>query len=116
MSFLFLISIGFILIGGVKLKEYTDNENSKLVNEFGLSLQNEIEIASVVKDGYQREITLPEEIDGMINYSVSMQSATLSIITDDYRFTAIIPQTIGSLQKGKNTITKNNDIVTITNG
>src|SRR3989338_9176823 len=81
-GFLFIISLGFTIAAGIQLKEYSDHKKSEMVREFGRSVQKEIELASIVHEGYQREIILPEKIYDLINYTISLSNVTLSISAD----------------------------------
>ena len=112
-GFLFIFSLGFIVVAGIQMKEFSDNKKIETILDFGDSLKKEIGIASVVKNGYEREIYLPEKIDNSINYTIITKNSTLIIKTENYEFAAIIPKTQGSLAKGKNTIKKINNSVAI---
>ncbi len=115
MCFLFLIVISFVAVSGYQMKKYSDNQKKELVEDFGYSLKKEVDIASVVKDGYHRTVILPDKIDASLDYSISMSNATLIILTETYEYNGIIPQTIGSLKKGSNIIKKINNQVQIEN-
>ena len=114
-GFLFILSIGFVVAAGIQIKDYADAKKHDMTLEFVRSVQAEIELASVVKEGYVRTFELPEKIYGTINYSIGAGNSTLVVSTEQDTFTAIIPTLVGQPRKGRNTIT-NNSTVTITNG
>lgn len=114
-GFIFIFSIGFIYVFGLQLKDYSDRKTIETVNDFGESLKKEIDITSVVKEGYERKINLPEQIDGSINYSVSIISKTLILNTEIREFNYILPATKGSFQKGDNLLKNINKTVVIEN-
>ncbi len=113
--FIFVISLSFIIAAGIQMKGFSDNNKKELIEDFGESLKKEIRIASTVRNGYERKITLPEKIDSSIDYSITMKNSTLIIYTEEYEFVTIIPKTIGNLSNGSNTIRKINGSVYIEN-
>ncbi len=113
--FIFVISLSFISAAGIQMKGFSDNNKKELIEDFGESLKKEIRIASTVRNGYERKITLPEKIDSSIDYSITMKNSTLIIYTEEYEFVTIIPKTIGNLSNGSNTIRKINGSVYIEN-
>jgi uncharacterized protein (UPF0333 family) len=114
-GFIFIITIGFIIAAGIQMKNFSDESKKELVKDFGLYLKKEIDVASVVKDGYKREISLPEKIDGKIDYSIMMENYTLIVFTDVYDFSSIVAKTNGTFDQGKNIITKINGTVIVQN-
>lgn len=114
-SFLFIICVGFITVSAYQMQEFSDEQNRYIINQFGNSIKMEINLASVVKDGYERTIILPDKIEGSINYTITTGSSTLTISAADNQFVKVIPNINGQLQKGKNTIRKINNTVRIEN-
>ena len=114
-SFVFIFSLAFIIAAGIQLKDFSDNQKIDAVIDFGESLRKEIDIASVVKEGYFRTVVLPDKIGDSINYSIEMGNFTLIIDTDDYVYSAKISDVEGELKKGSNTIKKINNTVKIEN-
>jgi hypothetical protein len=114
-GFAFLFSIAFIVAAGDRMKTVSDNKRLDTINDFGKSIKKEIDLASIMKEGYMREFTLPETIDGTIEYSIITKNSTLIINTTDYGYSSIIPKTNGTVAKGKNIIKKINNSVTIEN-
>jgi hypothetical protein len=112
-GFLFFISFAAIAVIGYLLTNYSETDRSDMVVEFGESIKKEIEVASAVKDGYERSVTLPAKIGGLIDYDVSTSASTLVVSTDYQEYTAIIPEVQGTLAIGQNTITKDNGIISI---
>jgi len=114
-GFLTIISFGFITASGIQIKEYSDNQNKAMVEEFASSLKRELDMASVVKEGYERTVSLPEEIDGKILYNISMQGSTLTIITEEYSYSVIIPETEGRFETNKNNLIRNTNNTVVIN-
>ena len=103
-SFLFVFSLAFIIAAGIQLKNFSDNNKIELVVDFGESLTREINLASIVNEGYERTIILPDKIDDSIEYTIEMNGSTIIVNTDYYEFSDIISKTNGELKKGNNTI------------
>ena len=114
-GFLAVMSFGFIFAASIQLKDYSDNEKSEIIQDFGNSIKRELNLAGVVKDGYNRKLTLPEQISGTIDYSITVTGETLIIRTDIEDYSAIVPNTKGTLVKNAdNFISKVNNTIIIT--
>ncbi|MCK5283736.1 MAG: hypothetical protein KAK00_10125 [Nanoarchaeota archaeon] len=109
------MSLGFIIAAGIQIKEFSDNQKVKTIIDFGNSLKRELNLASVVKEGYQRTIILPNKVDNSINYTIQNTNSTLIIGAEGYEYSAIIPKVQGELKKGTNSIKKINGSVIIEN-
>jgi len=115
-GFVFIVAFGLILAAGTQLQDFRDNRDRELVYDFGTWLKNELDIASNVHDGYIREITLPDKIEDILEYSLRVNTTTIDIQAEHTQYIGLIPPVEGFLQKGKNTIKKNNGKITIENG
>ncbi len=114
-GFLFIITVVFIAAIGRQMTDFSDRERLDTINAFGNSIKTELDIASIVKDGYQRSITLPDKIDGRLDYTITVSTSTLIITSDDHEFVSIIPKTQGTFIKGSNIIRKQNNTIVIEN-
>jgi hypothetical protein len=114
-GFVLVISLSFLAVAGELFQNFRESEKKSLIDDFGSSIKKELDLASVVKEGYKRTITLPEKIDGSINYSIENKNVTLIIRSDDDEFSWVIPNTVGTLKKGENVISKVNNSVSIKN-
>jgi hypothetical protein len=114
-GFVFIFSLGFIVAAGIQLKEFTENKRVSTINDFGNSLKKEMDMASIVKEGYERKLFLPDEIDETIPYEIQNKNNTLIVAADNFEFSSIIPKTVGNLTKGWNLITKLNNTIFIYN-
>ena len=110
-SFVFVFSLAFVVAVGIQLTDFSDNQKKDTTVDFGDSIRKEMDIASVVKNGYIRKIVLPDMIDDSINYTIQMSNYTLIISTDNYEYSAKISYFEGTLQKGNNTLKKINNTV-----
>ena len=83
-----------------------------LFKDFGESMQREFLIAAYARQGYERKITLPEDLEGY-DYSIVIDRNTM-ILSGNYTISVfIIPETSGSILKGDNIIRKINDSICI---
>lgn len=98
-GFLTVFTFGFIVAAGVQFKDFSDSQKINLVKEMGESVKSEIGLASTVKEGYRREIFLPDKIDGAIGYNISAANSTLIIRAENYEFSAVIPKIEGQLDE-----------------
>lgn len=114
-GFVFMVSLGFILSASIQISNFTDEKNNEAIADFGNALKTELTLASVVHPGYYRKISLPEKINGKIEYTVEMKNSTIIIVAQKYYFNNIIPNTQGQLQKGNNIIRNQNGVVVIEN-
>lgn len=112
-AFLSIISLVFIAAAGMKMNQFSEKQKSDAVKDFGISIKKEFDLASVVKNGYRREIEIPQEIGQSIPYTISNSNSTLIISTEKKDYTAIIPKVKGTLSKGKNIIKKTNNSIYI---
>ncbi|MFW6449558.1 MAG: hypothetical protein ACOCZ6_00770 [Nanoarchaeota archaeon] len=108
---LFGVMIVVTLVFLIILNNYADmtatDEEEKVMNDFGHYLQNEFITASEVKDGYVREIYLPQTIEGF-EYTVSNTNRSITVIStrSEIEFYYPIPEVHGTLDKGHNKIKK----------
>ncbi len=118
----FLILVGLILFVTIMfvagLGSYADKiataKEESVFDDYGGYLQNEFITASQVKDGYSRELILPDSIRGH-EYSISNTNQSIKIISkrSEMEFFYDIPYAQGTLEKGKNRIIKENGSILI---
>ncbi len=103
-----LVLIAFISFTATLSSERLDRDTYIILDDLGKSLQNEFVRATEVRDGYERKIELPQEINGR-EYSVEI------IGIDEYRSEIVfdfqdrtllypIPNVEGELEHGENTL------------
>ncbi|MBN1793146.1 hypothetical protein JW826_05675 [Candidatus Woesearchaeota archaeon] len=87
---------------------YSEERNLKNLQDLGYSLQNEIILASHFETGYLRNITVPEQINGVdVNISGDENEIFITYKNNDLVFT--IPEVTGAFQTGPNMISKLED-------
>jgi len=106
-TFLTITSIIFYNTG--KLRDERDKED--LVG-LSLMVQNELNSASTVKDGYTRQFLLPDNLNNK-EYNITRENNRLYFKTRKYEVNVIIPSYQGSLRIGMNTVNKTGGILYI---
>ncbi len=107
--FLFVVIGAIMVFSADKTKQNTFDE----LTDLGKSLQQEFLLASKVQNGYQREFSIPETINNL-DYSIvignsSSSNGYMSLIFSNQEIFYIIPVVNGTMQKGLNVLTKQNN-------
>lgn len=105
--FTFLTFLVIILYHTQQLREQKDDE---LLVDVSLTVQNELNSASTVKDGYYRQFTVPTTLDGK-TYSITKHAGKLYFDTAKQSTFIITPEYEGNVQLGINIITKKEGVV-----
>lgn len=107
--FFFIIFIGIIQSG---MQEKSDEKKTIIIKDIIKTVQEEINLAVESTDGYQREFKIPEKI---INddYEINIFEGIVYLNSTDqkYAIAGNIKNVTGTIQKGTNTITKQNGVV-----
>ncbi len=115
-EFLFLISAAlffFMIIIAViyaNIGEKQNEKEAKEVKQLALLIKEEIDIAHETSNGYHRVFYVPKTIEGK-NYIIKIQEGHIYVLTDRNSASYKIKEVIGSIQKGKNIIKKENETV-----
>jgi len=96
-----IIALGIV---SIIFQNQLDEKRHNLMDDFALSLQNEIILASQVEKGYERVIYIPHKLDG-VEYLLSNTNLSLTITYEKGSITLLTPLTRGSLDKGEKTLT-----------
>lgn len=120
MEFVFLVGVAFMavliftVVGYDKLKEISDEKEFVLVKDLAFKVQNEINLAANVDDGYKREFEIPQKLD-YIDYNVTINNNILIVESKNHEYVLLIPTVRGNITKGDNVICKNNLLIRINN-
>lgn len=115
MEFFTLIGLAFlaaamiIAVSAKEMREFKDNSDFALIKDLGFKLQKEIGIAAYVEDGYKRTFTIPDKLEGALNYSIVTGNSSIAITTSKTSFSVRIPITYGNFTKGTNIIERISD-------
>lgn len=101
----FTIVIIFSVVSRNQISDLSDEKEFILVKDLAFKVQNEINLAARVEDGYSREFTIPQKLE-TIDYTISINDNVLIVETDNHDQVLIIPRVNGSVQKGTNIIRK----------
>jgi hypothetical protein len=109
----FLVMISFASVISEKMSNLRNEKEHLLVKDMAFSIQQEIETASLVNDGYERNLTLPETLDG-ISYTVNLTSNMVIVATQKNSYEVFVkPVKNGSSLSFFNTIRKYNGTICI---
>jgi len=115
-SFMFVVFIAtFVTIEGRMSGVYQDKLYNSM-DELSKVLAAEIRMADVAPGDYEREFYLPQRIGGY-NYSIRItDKSEVTINSDELDFVVFLNQNVsGDIGKGRNSITKIDDEISITN-
>lgn len=113
-SFMLLVILGFFAITSSRVLDAKEEGNRKIAEDIAEFAYNEIELAKSVNDGYTRVFDMPEKVNG-VDYAISIidgrELVTNYLGNEHVKFLPI--NVTGTIAKGKNKITKNNEVVFI---
>jgi hypothetical protein len=109
---LFSVFMVYTVSTRTKMDEIRDEKEYVLLRDAVKMAQNEIFTAVKVEDGYLREFELPETLE-LINYTINLTDDIIIGNTENHEYAVMVPNVNGTLKKGKNTITKEDGIVSI---
>ena len=84
-----------------------------IANNIALSVRDEISLASESSEGYSRNFTIPQKLDNIYDYNISINDNRLVTNTDKYQYVLTIPDITGAVVKGNNLIKKTNNSIII---
>lgn len=120
-EFVLIIALGLVVCISFcayvlsELRKDNSREKYESLQVIASQIQSEIKIASESVDGYNRIFTLPKKIQSE-DYSIDIKNDTwISINSGTDSLVFSVNEIHGSISK-KNHISKNNGLVTITNG
>jgi uncharacterized protein (UPF0333 family) len=119
LEFLVLVGISFFVFLSLMTimfyhtQKLRDTKENQMVMDVADTIQNEINSASNVKDGYIRQFALPMNLQGK-EYTITKYANRVHVSTARYQADAIVPDYIGDIHVGINTINKTGGIVYIT--
>lgn len=105
----------FFMIAGVCIYHtvsFNKERERILIEDIALAVQYELGLAAGVSDGYERELTLPQDLDG-INYTIAKLGNELGFSSGSYNYYVVIPNMTGDVLKGRNLIIKEGGRITI---
>ncbi|MBU0757653.1 MAG: hypothetical protein KKF44_06290 [Nanoarchaeota archaeon] len=106
------VMITFIGIISELIGRNVDEKKKLIIEDFGLSIQNEFIMASEANLGYRREFVIPVKIEGII-FDITNDEKSLKLNYSRGINYFRIPDTIGFVVKGNNLIQNENGTVCI---
>jgi hypothetical protein len=117
-EFIILIGIGLIMliIFVSSTSDHAERLNSQrdfiVLKDISYKIQNEINLASQVKEGYKRTFYLPDELDGN-EYTITTYENEFKVSMNNMDFSLRIPKINGTIKKGNNTITNKGGVINL---
>ena len=107
-----LLSMLIIQLIGFRGEEINQLKGIRKLNDFGLRLQDEVDMAYNSKPGYVRTFFLPSTINGM-KFNISVTHNHLVVSQGGHAYYYILPKVNGSFKLGNNTIRNKGGLVVI---
>lgn len=108
----FFVFISLIVVLFFHAEQLRNKENADLLVGLSLAVQNEINSASSVKDGYSRTFLLPQTLNGNY-YNISKENNLVYFSMNSQEASILVPNFSGSINIGLNTINKTGGIIYI---
>lgn len=118
----FFIFVGFAIVSTIlfgflaldQFKEYHDERDYELIKDLALTLQTEVYLATGSEEGYKREFTIPNLLDGNVNYTTEIRNnKTLYVYSDLNFYVTSVPEVVGNFTKQTNVIRKTGGVIYI---
>ena len=106
MGLAFVTAIFFVAISANEAKEFRDAKEFFLIKDLAFKLQKEVSIANSVEKGYERSFTLPDKLENIVDYFITIRNNTLTINSSKTVFSVAIVNVTGDFTKGSNKIEK----------
>jgi len=116
MEFIIFIALGFLMMFGfIYIIEYRqsilrEKREILLIKDLAYSIQSEFDMAAVVENGYSRNFTLPQTLEGL-SYTASITNNTLTVSSQKFSILLFIPEVKGSLNSTINRIRKEQGVI-----
>lgn len=91
---------------------YSQEKAVFAIQRQALELQKEFLTASIVHDGYERTLSIPERAHGF-NYTLNYTPGYLTLTFKGATATVAIPNASGNITKGMRTLRKQNGMITV---
>ncbi|MFH0978932.1 MAG: hypothetical protein V1837_06565 [Candidatus Woesearchaeota archaeon] len=117
-SMQFLVMVGIVFVFFVVFvagfaERYNDILTEKeraACRDLVFMVHDEIAIAHKLEDGYSRNFTIPDKLEG-VDYSITLNNNIVAVTSPKAEYSTMVPSVVGSLHKGQNMILKRNGIV-----
>ena len=109
-GFMLLVLLVFASYQSEKMSDLENEKEYTLIQDLGYKIEKEFDLASRLQDGYTRTFSLPEKLEGY-NYSLQHNSNIVILSTENEEFFVTIPDVVGQLNKGNNTIVKKTNMI-----
>ncbi len=110
---LFSFTVFFVLMQS-NMSDKLDEKRNIVIKEVALIVQNEVDLATQSREGYYREFVIPNDINGL-DYEINIVESMVYVRTNNGKHAIALPvkKITGDVNKGINTIKKENDEIKI---
>jgi hypothetical protein len=112
MGFATVLLVTFLGIAAFHLRTVSTERYDEQTRDIAFTVQQELLTAQAVHDGYNRTFTLPQRIANTPYTLTLINDSTVSVVHITWKqtdFTVRTPLCIGTLQPGRNYLSKQND-------
>ena len=106
---LFFFTLIFIAIQN-NIEDKNKEKEELVIKSLALSIQNEVSLARSSSNGYIRNFSIPENINGK-EYNLAIINSRIYINTSNIALSLIAGDVNGTVKKGENEIRKENEKV-----
>lgn len=110
MTFFFFGAFLYAVSG--QLGELTSQRDMKELHDLTSRVREEVFLASMVRDGYTREFTLPEKLNGE-TYTLVIADDSIIGTLGSLTYAVPAPGVTGTVTSGTNTITKSGGVINL---
>lgn len=114
LSFVMFFFIIFLVIINLRISEKVSEQEGTIITDIAQQVQEEINLAFSSADGYRRTFRLPEEINKKV-YNINLTDGGVYVRMSDNTHAISLPvkEIEGEVNRGLNTIIKDNGIIKI---
>ena len=118
LEFTLFVIITFVFFGaflyavGGQLGELSSQRDAKELHDLTSRVREEVFLASMVRDGYTREFTLPEKLNGEA-YTLEIADDSIIGTLGDLKYALPAPGVTGTIAPGPNNITKSGGTINL---
>ncbi len=111
-SFGLIIGLIFMSVLAASLYDSSEEQRRSSLNDIGYHIQDELILASMVEDGYKRNISLPQKAD-RFTYTITSTPYGVTLGSGNQKLFFPTPEFSGGFSKGNIRITKEEGVITV---
>jgi hypothetical protein len=112
MGLVFIFFVIFVVGFSERYRDIRTEKERMALRDVALRVHDEISLAHNLEDGYLRNFTLPDDVEGF-NYSISLDRNVIVVRSIDTEYSTYVAPVQGAVRKGSNVITRKSGVVCI---